>query len=61
MYEPLPPVTDKSIAPVEPPLQRISVSDTESVILQEPVVKLFDEPQGELLFPEGSHIAFTIQ
>ena len=38
MYEPLPPLTDKSIEPVAPPLQTTLVEDVESAILQVAVV-----------------------
>ena len=40
MYEPLPPLTDKSIAPVDAPLQTTLVAEVESIILQEAVLKI---------------------
>ena len=61
MYEPLPPVTLKLIAPVEDPLHKTFVTELLKEILQDAVVKVVCELKDELLLPETSQIPCTCQ
>jgi len=60
VYVPLPPITDKSIAPVEAPLQTTLVADVESVILQEAVLKILAELNKEMAILLVTHDVGTV-